>query len=104
MNLTKLKRLCDDADLKLPESHESSWFDLSQRRDAAQLELPNFLVDHARQILSMLEVSDALSEELYNMATQHKCGCKHPACNRCGDDERNESALAAWKKAKGEDV
>jgi len=31
------------------------------------------------------EERDSLSEELYSLATQHRCGCGHPHCNRCAD-------------------
>jgi hypothetical protein len=36
-------------------------------------------------------------ERLSAMASQHKCGCGHPACNRCADDALNREALETNK-------
>ena len=34
-------------------------------------------------------------DALGDMASQHRCGCGHPACNRCADDGENAAALRA---------
>jgi len=44
----------------------------------------------ARLIIQELSLqNDALKDALSHMAHQHHCGCKHPACRRCQDDEVN---------------
>jgi hypothetical protein len=47
------------------------------------------LIAAAPDLLGMLEL----------MAAQHFCGCRHPACNRCRDDDDCADVIA---KAKGE--
>lgn len=37
---------------------------------------------------------EMLSEELAEYHNQHRCGCGHPACTRCEDDERIDELLA----------
>lgn len=37
---------------------------------------------------------DMLSEELAEYHNRHRCGCQHPACKRCEDDERIEELIA----------
>ena len=44
---------------------------------------------------------NALREQLEYMAQQHRCGCGHPACNRCADDIDNADALAATAESQG---
>lgn len=34
-----------------------------------------------------------LRDELSTLAEQHKCGCNHPACNRCEDYESAKEVL-----------
>lgn len=38
---------------------------------------------------------ERLREQLSVMAAQHRCGCGHPACNRCRDDVDNRDVLRA---------
>lgn len=38
---------------------------------------------------------EQLREQLEYMAQQHRCGCGHPACNRCYDDKQNAIVLEA---------
>lgn len=37
---------------------------------------------------------EMLSEELAKYHNQHRCGCQHPACKRCEDDERIEELIS----------
>lgn len=48
-------------------------------------------IDEARRVLAAMPV---LVDALQEFATQHKCGCGHPACNDCKRDAMAEAALA----------
>jgi hypothetical protein len=41
-------------------------------------------------------LAEQLADDLAYMASQHRCGCAHPACNRCADDAMCEAALAKY--------
>lgn len=47
----------------------------------------------------LIAAAPDLYEALASMHAQHRCGCGHPACNRCADDRECAAALA---KARGE--
>ncbi len=68
---------------------------LEQERDDAIAEATNAVND----IIRVRYQRDALLEALEVMASQHKCGCGHPHCNRCADDRMCEEAIAAVKGA-----
>jgi hypothetical protein len=55
----QLRALCDAADIRA-----GSNMDLIQKRDAAQIELPNFLVGNARAILAMLDAGVKMAAAL----------------------------------------
>lgn len=42
---------------------------------------------------------EMLNEELAKYHNQHRCGCQHPACKRCEDDERIDDLLAQSEQA-----
>ena len=50
----------------------------------------NVMHANARLISAAPELLEALRE----MATQHRCGCGHPHCNRCEDDRRCAEVIA----------
>lgn len=64
----------------------ASTVDCGSRQDR---EANAHLIAAAPDLLEMLEL----------MAAQHRCGCRHPACKRCADDDECTAAIA---KAKGE--
>lgn len=39
-----------------------------------------------------------LHQALAYMHSQHCCGCKHPACNTCGDDKENYELIERIKE------
>lgn len=45
------------------------------------------LIAAAPDLLEMLEL----------MAAQHRCGCRHPACKRCRDDDECAAIIARAK-------
>ena len=47
----------------------------------------------------LIAAAPDLLEMLEEMAAQHYCGCRHPACKRCKDDDACAAVIA---KAKGE--
>ena len=47
----------------------------------------------------LIAAAPELYDELLDRYTQTKCGCAHPACRRCADDNDTEHVLA---KARGE--
>lgn len=56
----------------------------------------------SNEVVSLLDERDELKaqveqlrEQLEYMAQQHRCGCGHPACNRCYDDKQNAIVLEA---------
>lgn len=49
--------------------------------------IDDYLHDQAARYIEALEC------ELRNLAEQHKCGCGHPACNRCYDYEQAQKVL-----------
>lgn len=61
----------------------------SQTIDGKEAHANAHLIAAAPDLLGMLEL----------MAAQHFCGCRHPACNRCKDDDDCADVIA---KAKGE--
>lgn len=63
----------------------------NQTIDAAEACANARLIAAAPDLLGMLEM----------MAAQHFCGCRHPACKRCKDDDDCADVIA---KAKGETV
>ena len=48
---------------------------------------------------ALIATAPELLEDLEYRYSQTKCGCGHPACNRCQDDKQTEAVIA---KAKGE--
>jgi len=42
---------------------------------------------------------EMLKEELTKYHNQHRCGCQHPECKRCEDDERIDELLAQSEKS-----
>ena len=46
----------------------------------------------------LIAAAPELLEDLESRYVQTKCGCGHPACNRCEDDRETERVL---RKAKG---
>jgi len=46
----------------------------------------------------LIAAAPCLLTRLESMAAQHACGCGHPACKRCADDQANQEVIA---KAKG---
>ena len=45
-----------------------------------------------------MDIAAELLQEMEYRYAQAKCGCEHPACNRCEDDRQT---LAVINKAKG---
>lgn len=43
-----------------------------------------------------------LVDDLEDWASQHKCGCEHPACNQCGRDEFTRKLLATHQPKRSE--
>lgn len=37
---------------------------------------------------------EMLKEKLAEYHNRHRCGCQHPACKRCDDDERIEELIS----------
>jgi len=53
----------------------------------------------------LIAAAPELLEDLLSRWVQTKCGCGHPACNRCEDDRHTESILDkayGFRKAKEE--
>ena len=57
--------------------------------------------DHSECLANahLIAAAPELYDELLDRYTQTKCGCAHPACRRCADDNDTEHVLA---KARGE--
>ena len=47
---------------------------------------------------NLIATAPELLEDLESRYVQTRCGCDHPACNRCEDDRETERVL---RKAKG---
>ena len=57
------------------------------------------------EIARLRSEREELLGALRTMAAQHRCGCGHPACNRCEDDRMCEAAIAKCEgRSTGEDA
>lgn len=56
--------------------------------------LPVDLPEHEQRILRLQRDNASLRETLADYHAQHKCGCGHPACNRCAEDRLVREVLA----------
>ena len=53
---------------------------------------------HRKEDTQLMAAAPELLEDLESRYAQTRCGCSHPACNRCKDDRETERVL---NKAKG---
>ena len=53
---------------------------------------------HRKEDAKLMAAAPELLEDLESRYAQTRCGCGHPACNRCEDDRETERVL---RKAKG---
>ena len=58
-------------------------------------ELNDYLDNLEKENRELKAQVEHLREQLEYMAQQHRCGCGHPACNRCYDDKQNAIVLEA---------
>ena len=61
--------------------------------------------EECRANADLIAAAPELLEDLESRWVQTKCGCGHPACNRCEDDRHTESILDkvhGFRKAKEE--
>ena len=58
-------------------------------------ELNDYISNLEDENVALKAQVEQLREQLEYMAHWHRCGCGHPAGNRCYDDRENASALAA---------
>ena len=56
------------------------------------------VVCRAYDVEKLEESHKELLNQLEYMASQHRCGCGHPHCNRCEDDRMNQEII---NKVKG---
>ncbi len=55
--------------------------------------------EEAKHNARLIAAAPDLLAALRSMAAQHRCGCGHPACNRCEDDRMCSTAI---ERATGE--
>lgn len=87
---------------------QGPWFehdDLTVRDSkGSEIARINALVDtdvNARKVLAnsrLIASAPELLDDLESRFAQTKCGCNHPACNRCQDDQETERIINKAKR------
>lgn len=57
--------------------------------------------EECRAISDLIAAAPDLLEDLQSRYEQTRCGCGHPACNRCEDDAQTARVLIQAKRGKG---